>query len=462
MIEKRIAENVLAAALETGGDYSELYMEDTEQNNVSMVDGKVENALYMRRSGAGVRVLSGGKSAYAYSADTSEAALMAAARAAAAALSGVKEHAPAAFSVTRNCAEAPEKPYSLVDNAARIALLRDGVKAARAYSPEITQVTAGYLDVDQRVLIATSDGVWAEDRRPRGRVNFNAVAMKDGEAQTGAISPGRGEGFEQFRNLDMTALGSEAAHMAVTMLHAPDCPAGFVPVVIDGGFGGVILHEACVHSLEATSVARGNSEFCGKLGQKIASDIVTAVDDGTMPGEWGSIRVDDEGTPSQRNVLIENGVLKSYLVDLLGSRLMNHPRTGSSRRQDYTFAPTSRMTNTFFAPGTDDEEEMIRTMGEGLFAKSMGGGSVNPLTGEFNFAVREAYWVKDGKIFCPVRGATLVGRGADVLMQIDRIGKNMWMSPGMCGSLSGSVPTNVGQPRIRVRGITVGGKGGAR
>lgn len=168
----------------------------------------------------------------------------------------------------RSCMETPEKPYSMVDNAARIALLRDAVKAARAYSPEVTQVTAGYLDVDQRVLIATSDGIWAEDRRPRGRVNVNAVAMKDGEAQTGAVSPGRGEGFEQFGNLDMTALGSEAARMAVTMLHAPDCPAGFVPVVIDGGFGGVILHEACVHSLEATSVAKGNSEFCGKLGQK--------------------------------------------------------------------------------------------------------------------------------------------------------------------------------------------------
>lgn len=210
MIEERIVRNVLAAALETGGDYSELYMEDTEQNNVSMVDGKVENAQYTRRTGAGVRVLRGGKSVYAYSADTGEAALMAAARAAAAALSGAKECEPQAFLVKRSCMETPEKPYSMVDNAARIALLRDAVKAARAYSPEVTQVTAGYLDVDQRVLIATSEGVWAEDRRPRGRVNVNAVAMKDGEAQTGAVSPGRGEGFEQFGNLDMTALGQRS------------------------------------------------------------------------------------------------------------------------------------------------------------------------------------------------------------------------------------------------------------
>lgn len=461
MIEKRIAENVLAAALETGGDYSELYLEDTEQNSISMVDDKVENAQYIRRTGAGVRVLLGGRSAYAYTVDMGEAALIATARAAAAALSGAPICQVQAFSTVRACADAPQQPYSLVDNAARVALLRDGVRAARAYSAEITQVTAGYVDVDQRVLIATSDGVWAEDRRPRGRVSFHAVAMQGGEAQTGSVSPGRGEGFSQFQKLDMTALGSEAARMAVTMLHAPDCPAGFVPVVIDGGFGGVILHEACVHSLEATSVAKGNSEFCGKLGQRIASEIVTAVDDGTLAGEWGSMRVDDEGMPTQRNVLIENGILKTYLVDLVGSRLMNHPRTGSARRQGYSFAPTSRMTNTFFAPGTDDAEEMLRTMGEGLFAKAMGGGSVNPLTGEFNFAVQEGYWVKDGKIFCPVRGATLVGRGADVLMQIDRIGRDMWMSPGMCGSISGSVPTNVGQPRIRVRGITVGGKGGA-
>ena len=201
--------------------------------------------------------------------------------------------------------------------------------------------------------------------------------------------------------------------------------------------------------------------FCGKLGQQIASPIVNAVDDGTLPGEWGSMHFDDEGNPAQRNHLIENGILKTYLVDVLGSRLMNHPITGSGRRQDYTFAPTSRMTNTFFAPGEDDPEEMIRTMGDGLFAAKMGGGSVNPLTGEFNFAVGEGYWVKDGKILCPVRGATLIGKGAEVLMKIDRIGKDMWMAPGMCGSQSGSIPTNVGQPRIRVAEIVVGGKGGA-
>lgn len=462
MIDQVKAKRVLDAALETGGDFSELFMEDTESNSIQMTDGKVENALYRRSHGAGVRVLKEGRSAYAYTADTSEEALIATARAAAAALSGVKEAQSVAFATVRKHQSELLTPFSQVDNAARIGLLKKGTAAARAHSNEVTQVSASYADVDQRILVCNSLGVWGEDRRPRTRVFVSAVASAGGEAQEGRESPGFGMGFEAYQSkIDIEKAGAQAAKTAVTMLHAPHCPAGAVPVVIDGGFGGVILHEACVHSLEATSVARGNSEFCGRLGQKIASDIVTAVDDGTLKGEWGTVNIDDEGTPARRNVLIENGILKSYLVDLIGSRLMDHPVTGSSRRQSYEFAPTSRMTNTFFAPGADDEEEMLATMGDGLFAARMGGGSVNPLTGEFNFAVLEGYWVKDGKIHCPVRGATLIGRGADVLLRIDRIGKNMWMGQGMCGSLSGSVPTNVGQPRIRVSEITVGGKGGA-
>ena len=220
----------------------------------------------------------------------------------------------------------------------------------------------------------------------------------------------------------------------------------------------MIFHEACGHSLEATAVAFGNSEFCGKLGQKIASDKVTAIDDGTMPNEWGSSNVDDEGTPTTRLVLIENGVLKNYMVDRLNGRRMGMAPTGSGRRQDYTFAPTSRMRNTYIAPGDDEDDEIISSCGDGLYAKSMGGGSVNPVTGEFNFAVEEGYLIRDGKIDRPVRGATLIGRGADILPRIDRVGRDMKMAQGMCGSLSGSVPTNVGQPMIRVTDITVGGR----
>ena len=460
MIQEALAQRVLDAALETGGDFSELFVEDTESHALSMLDGKVETASYRRRQGAGVRVLLGEQSAYAYTADLSEGALLETARAAGAILTGKAVAQSQAFDKRRPAAYAPQIPFAEIDNARRIALLKEGDKAARAVSPEISRVSAGYGDVDQRILVCNSQGVWAEDRRPRARLSFDAVASAGGEYQTGAERPAAGKGFEAFTSIDPAAAGRQAAETAVTMLHAPQCPAGFLPVAIDGGFGGVILHEACVHSLEATSVAKGNSEFCGKLGQKIASEKVTAIDDGTLPGEWGSIRVDDEGNPSQRNVLIEKGILQRYLVDILGSRIMHHPVTGSARRESYQYAPTSRMTNTFFAPGEDDEEEMIATMGEGLFARRMGGGSVNPLTGEFNFAVLEGYWVRNGKILTPVRGAALIGRGADVLLSIDRVGRNMWMGYGMCGSKSGSVPTNVGQPRIRVSGMTIGGKGG--
>ena len=239
-----------------------------------------------------------------------------------------------------------------------------------------------------------------------------------------------------------------AARTAVKMLHAPLCPSGMMPVVIDNGFGGVIFHEACGHSLEATSVAPGNSEFSGKLGQKIASDKVTAIDDGTLPNEWGSENIDDEGVPPTRLVLIENGVLKNYMIDRLNSRRMGMPVTGSGRRQGYMFAPTSRMRNTYIAAGEDSDSEMIATMGDGLYCRKMGGGSVDPSTGKFNFSVR---------IVHPVRGASLIGRGSEILMKIDRVGRNMQMAQGMCGSLSGSVPTNVGQPMIRVSSLTVGG-----
>ena len=355
MISQVLASAVLAAALETGGDFSELFLEDTESNNVSMMGGTVENATYSRRHGAGIRVLKGTQYAYAYTADTSEQALLATARAAAAAIAGQGGALCKPFAVN-DCRKAPLVAASDVNNARRIGWLREASTAAKEHSAEITQTIAGLADVDQRVLVCNSEGVFAYDRRPRVRINVQAVASDGTQTQTGRRSPGRGCGYELFDTVDPAELGLQAAKSAVTMLHAVDCPAGVFPVVIDGGFGGVIFHEACGHSLEATSVSRGNSVFCGKLGQQIAASCVTAIDDGVMPGEWGTIGIDDEGTPSRRRVLIENGILKSYMVDILGGRRMGMEPTGSSRRQDYTFAPTSRMTNTFIAPGKDDAE----------------------------------------------------------------------------------------------------------
>ena len=463
LIREETARAVLHEAQKTGADYAELFLEDTESTRIEMINGKVESANYARICGAGVRVLQGTKSAYAYSADTSERALLDTARAAAAALGEAKDAPNGEISLALSRFTTPVlQPFDTIGNADRVKVMRQGAQAVRSASSEVTQALVHYLDQVQRVTIVNTDGVFVSDERPRTRMYLQAVAMNGTEAQTGYDAPGSCRGFEAYRDIiDVEASAKVAANMAVTMLHAPECPAGNLPVVIDGGFGGVIFHEACGHSLEATAVGRNNSVFCGKLNTKIAADCVTAVDDGTLAGEWGSINVDDEGGAPQRNLLIENGILKGYLIDKLGSRRMGMPSTGSSRRQGYMFAPTSRMTNTYIAVGTDDEEEMISGMQEGLFAKKMGGGSVNPPTGEFNFSVAEGYWVKNGKIVTPVRGATLVGKGSEVLLRIDRVGKNMWMAPGMCGSLSGAVPTNVGQPRIRVSGMTIGGKGGA-
>lgn len=461
MIHDSLAREVLDVAASGGADFAELFMEDAESTRIELTDLSVSEAGYSRLCGAGVRVFSGVKSAYAFTSDPTREKLIDTARAAAAALQGDAPQAETPFSL--RAYETPVGiPFSSIDNAKRIALLRDTVKAAKSVSDEVTQVIAGYTDKLQRVWIWNTEGLAVTDERPRTRSYVHAIAARDGEAQESFEGPGCCRGFEAYKEtIDLAEAGRTAARTAALMLNAPECPAGRVPVVIDGGFGGVIFHEACGHSLEATSVARGNSEFCGKLGQKIAADCVSAVDDGTLAGEWGSINVDDEGSPSQRNLLIENGVLKGYLIDKLGARRMNMAPTGSSRRQGYTFAPTSRMTNTFICAGGDDDEEMIRTMGEGLFAAKMGGGSVNPITGEFNFAVTEGYWVRDGRIISPVRGATLIGRGGEVLRLIDRVGGRVWFGQGMCGSLSGAVPTNVGQPRIRVSSMTVGGKGGA-
>ena len=463
MIREETARAVLREAQRTGADYAELFLEDTESTRIEMIDGKVESANYARICGAGVRVLRGTNSAYAYSADVSEHALMDTARAAAAALGEAKYAPDGAITLNRNRFTTPVKQaFDTIGNADRVQVMRDGARVVKGESSEVTQSVVRYLDQVQRVTIVSTDGVFVTDERPRTRIFLQAVAMNGTEAQTGYEAPGCCRGFEAYKGIiDVEAAAKVAANMAVTMLHAPECPAGNLPVVIDGGFGGVIFHEACGHSLEATAVGRNNSVFCGKLNTKIAADCVTAVDDGTLAGEWGSINVDDEGGTPQKNLLIENGILKGYLIDKLGSRRMNMPSTGSSRRQGYMFAPTSRMTNTYIAAGNDDEAEMISGMAEGLYAKKMGGGSVNPPTGEFNFSVAEGYWVKNGEIISPVRGATLVGKGSEVLLKIDRVGKQMWMAPGMCGSLSGSVPTNVGQPRIRVSGMTIGGKGGA-
>ena len=459
MLKENIARQVIDEALRTGGDFAEIFLEDRKNNSLSMLSGKVESVNSRRLHGAGVRVFSGFQGVYVYTNDTSLSGLLACAKRAASAVSA-KEFYTAkdlVWTDTPSIHFIQEMPDKV--KAARKAAKMKEAQAALRDEPEISQSSIGYMDSTQRIWIANSEGLFTADTRVYTRFMVNAVASNGTENQTGGESPGAMLGFEIFDSrIDPEACAKEAALQARTMLHAPVCPAGVMPVVIDNGFGGVIFHEACGHSLEATSVAVGHSEMCGKLGQKVAADCVTAIDDGTIPNEWGSLNIDDEGTPTTKLVLIENGILKNYMIDKLNARRMNMPITGSGRRQGYMFAPTSRMRNTYIAAGTDDNDEIIATMGDGLYAKKMGGGSVEPTTGKFNFAVDEGYLVKDGKIVHPVRGASLIGRGSEILLKIDRVGKDMQMAQGMCGSLSGSVPTNVGQPMIRVSTLTVGGR----
>lgn len=461
MIDREAAERALACALSKGGDFAEIFFEDALTNNLSLVGGQMDAATTLRSHGAGIRVYRGVNSVYVHTSDTSEAALLKAARQAA---DAVAQNGQPGLSIALAAQSRAANIHPLrlapsdTPGARKAELMRAAYHAAKDEGAAISQVQVSLVDADQHIAVANSEGLFRTDRRTRTRVAIHAVASAGGENQVGAEAPGALGGYELFEAMDVEARARMAARTALTMLSAEECPAGEMPVVIDRAFGGVIFHEACGHSLEATAVAINASEMCGKLGQQVASSVVTAIDDGTIPGAWGSINMDDEGMDTNRLVLIENGILKNYMIDRLNGRRMGMAPTGSARRQSYAFEPTSRMRNTFIAAGSTPDEEIIRTMGNGLYAAKMGGGSVNPVTGEFNFSVSEGYLVVDGKIDRPVRGATLVGKGAEVLMRIDRVGRDLRLAEGMCGSLSGSVPVCVGQPMIRVSRMTVGGR----
>ncbi|MCR8744415.1 TldD/PmbA family protein [Romboutsia lituseburensis] len=460
MISKEIATRVLEKCLITGGDFAEIFEEDTITNSIGLIDEKIENALGGRSYGVGIRIFKGFKSVYAYTNDNSLNSLLDTAHKAALALGSLKEDISITLHDTKIITDI--NPIQLYPNDIgydkKIGVMKTAYKSAKSYSTDISQVSVTYIDKDQKVLIANTEGLYTEDRRVRTRLAISSVASKGNENQTGFEGPGGCKGFEIFEDIDPEYHAKEASRVATTMLNAKNCPAGKMMVAIDNGFGGVIFHEACGHSLEATAVAKGNSVFANKLGEQIASTKVTAIDDGTLQNHWGSSNIDDEGNNTQRNVLIENGILKSYMIDKLNGRRMNMNPTGSSRRQNYKYAPTSRMTNTYIAAGDDKPEDIIKSIDNGLYAKKMGGGSVNPVTGEFNFAVSEGYLVKNGEIVEPVRGASLIGKGSEVLMNIDMVGNNLKQAQGMCGSSSGSIPTNVGQPMVRVKEITVGGR----
>ncbi len=461
IIANDIAMQVLNEALKTGGDFAEIYAEDKKSTSLSMADNALETAVSGRSHGAGIRVFKGNNSVYVYTNDSSLQGLLECAQQAAAAIEG-NESLNIDIVLKHNVIKTAHPiliPPKSVELSQKVDVVKRAYATASNYDPLIKQTSVRYLDSTTNIQIINSEGLNVEDERVLTRLAVAAVASDGKENQTGYEGPGAQMGFEFYRDkIDVEAYAKEAGRTAVTMLKADHCPAGKMAVAIDNGFGGVIFHEACGHSLEATSVAKGQSVFCGKMGQKIGSDVLTAIDDATIPNAWGSSNIDDEGHPGQKNVLIENGILKSYLVDKLNGRRMGAESTGSGRRQNYAFAPTSRMSNTYIAAGSSTKDEIISSIDNGLYCAKMGGGSVNPITGEFNFVVSEGYLIKSGKIAAPVRGASLIGKGHEVLYNIDMVGDNLGHAQGMCGSISGSIPTNVGQPIIRVSQILVGGK----
>lgn len=459
LLDRRLAADVIDMALSNGADFAEVFVEEKATRRLSYLDSKVKDAASGQVLGAGIRVFYGTRAVYAHTNDLRRDHLLATAKAVSLAQRGERvQRSRELLEGARGLVHPFERDPRSVLADHKVAVLERMDRAARAYAPEIAQVDVAIAEQVQRVLVANSEGLWATDLRPYVRMTVQAIASDGTEFQTGSESPGALRGWEWVEAQDLEALARSASEQAMTMLRAGYAPSGKLPVIIDKGFGGVILHEACGHLLETTSVATGASVLAGKLDQMIAHPAVTVVDDGTIEGEWGSLSIDDEGMPTEKTTLIADGKLVSYIVDKLGSRKTGYRPTGSGRRESYRFAPTSRMRNTYFAPGAYGLDELIATVPYGLYAKRMGGGSVSPGTGDFNFSVREAYVIRDGRICEPVRGATLIGNGADVLSRIDMVGHDLALAAGMCGSSSGSVPVNVGQPPIRVSEIVVGGR----
>ena len=462
MIGKSLAIDVLNAGLVTGADFAEIYLEQNDSSFLSLENGKTESSLSSTTYGAGIRLLNKLQSVYGYTNDISRKGLMNLATSLAKSFQGERLITVEKINKVRvKNAHVYERPLSEVSREEKIALMKEAHEVISSYDKRIVRIQCSFMNNRKVVTIFNSDGKQFDDFKERGRMAFVAIASENGKIETSFEGPGATAGMKFFTaKISVRDTAKRVAELAIKMLTAAECPSGKMPVVIGNGFGGVVFHEACGHSLEATAVAKKLSVFSDSLGKQIASPLVTAIDDGTIANGWGSNNIDDEGNPTQRNVLIKDGICTSFLVDSFNGRRMNAKANGACRRESYKYEPTSRMSNTFIAAGNSTHEEIIAATKLGLYAASMGGGSVNPATGEFNFSVSEAYIIRDGKIAEPVRGATLIGSGADILMKIDMVGNNLQRAQGMCGSVSGSIPADVGQPTIRVSEILVGGRGG--
>lgn len=459
MITPDVVERTLSLALARGGDFAEVFVEDARTVVARLDDGRVEELVSGHRRGAGIRVVRGETTGFAHTADCSERGLAEAARAAAAA--SMEHGAPVqvvALTPTK-AAAAPDVailPES-VPTDAKVEMLRRADAAARDRGGAIRQVSASYTDGRRRVLVANSEGLYAEDDQVRTRFAVTCVAEGDTGLHTGTEAPGRTVGFELFDDTPPEDVARTAADRALTLLRARPAPSGRMPVVLRRGAGGVLFHEACGHGLEADLVRRDASVFRGRIGERVASPLVTLVDDATLAHEWGTFAIDDEGAPARRNVLIEAGVLTDYMWDQVRARAARRASSGNGRRETYQHLPMVRMTNTYLVPGDTDPDDIIASTGHGLYCVALGGGQVNTATGDFVFGVTEAYLIEDGVVTEPVRAAQLIGNGSETLRLVDAVGNDFDTWAGTCGKDGQGVPVSSGQPTLRVAELTVGG-----
>ena len=462
MISKSQAIRILNSGLKTGADYAEIYIEEKDSFAIVVENGKVETTSTRHSYGAGIRLLNKLQSVYGYTNEVNEKSLTKLIEN----LSNSWHEKQQLFVDKLSTKKAKnlskiEKSFENVKDDEIIHYIKQGEEVLRNFDKRIVRTEVSFNYAISRVQLITTKGFINEDYKERARCGFMCVAADQGKIETGFEGPGASAGFEYFlNNVDVKEIAKNVAAKTIMMLEAKECPSGRMPVVIGSGFGGTLFHEACGHPLEASMVSKNLSVFSGKVGQQIASPILSAIDDGSIPNEWGSNNIDDEGNPTQKTLLIENGILKDYLIDDFNGRRMGRKGNGACRRQSYKFEPTSRMSNTYICAGKSTPEEIIAATKFGLYAKSLEGGQVNPVTGEFNFGCSEAYLIRDGKICEPVRGASVIGTGPEILMKIDMIGNDLKLAAGMCGAGSGFIPVDVGQPTIRVSEMTVGGNGG--
>ncbi len=441
-------------------DYADLYFQYSRAESWSLEEGIVKSGSFNIDQGVGVRAVSGEKTAFAYSDDISLKALDSAAQATREiARQGGTEQVPMLHHGSRRQIYLPDDPIASLKDADKVALLERVEGYARALDPRVSQVMASLAGEYEVVMIARSDGLMNADIRPLVRLSIQVIVEGNGRREQGSAGGGGRFDYAYFDDDVLREYARQAVHQAVVNLDAAPAPAGSMTVVLGNGWPGILLHEAIGHGLEGDFNRKGSSAFSGRIGERVAADGVTVVDDGTLANRRGSLQTDDEGNPSQCTTLIENGILRGYLQDSLNARLMGMSVTGNARRESYAHLPMPRMTNTYMLNGNRDPKEIIASVKHGLYAVNFGGGQVDITSGKFVFSTAEAYMIEDGKITHPVKGATLIGNGPDVLTRISMIGNDMTLDPGVgtCGKEGQSVPVGVGQPTVRIDGLTVGG-----